>query len=189
MKLPVMLAGFVSEDQPMTSLEQSQLNEDVEISRRFYVKPERAVLATVVLSGAEKRSLHQPEVCLPSQGWVIGSQSIIDVDLGNNQQARATLLTMYRDAEPQPGRRVRIRALNIYWYQGSDGTTCPTFQEHVSTTYLDAVLRDVNHRWALVSFFTPLKEESADAPDPYAELGALEDTKAFIRELMPKVLK
>ncbi|MDZ4286783.1 MAG: exosortase/archaeosortase family protein [Prosthecobacter sp.] len=188
LELPAMFGGFVSNDQPMTSREQSLLNEDVRIERRFYTSAQRAVLTTLVLSGAEKRSLHPPEICLPSQGWVIGAQTTLPVDLGGGRQASATLITLHRDAQTPDGRRTRIRALNIYWYQGSDDTTCAGYEEHISRTYLDAIFRNVNHRWALISFFTPLKEDLPGQIDPYAELGALEDTKAFIRELMPQVL-
>jgi len=186
--LPAMLSGFVSQDQPMTSKEKSILNEDVRIERRFYTKPERAILATTVLSGAEKRSLHQPEICLPAQGWIISGQTIIPLDLGIGRQVQATLISMFRDVETPEGRRTRIRAVNLYWYHGSDGTTCATYDEHVTRTYLDAVFRNVNHRWALLSFFTPLKENVAGLEDPYAELSALEDTKTFIRDLLPIIL-
>jgi exosortase len=186
--LPTVLGGYMSQEQPMTAKEQSGLNEDVRIERRLYATAERAVLATIVLSGAEKRSLHSPEICLPSQGWIIGTQAVVPVALGNGREARATLITLHRDTQMADGRRVRLKALSLYWYQGSDSTTCATYDEHVAQTYVDAVFRNVNHRWALISFFAPLKEETGAIPDPYAELAALEEVKAFIGRLMPQVL-
>ncbi|HYF34240.1 MAG TPA: exosortase-associated EpsI family protein, partial [Prosthecobacter sp.] len=188
LELPTLLAGFASHDEPMTAREQAELNEDVQIERRFYTSPQRVILAALVLSGAEKRSLHSPDVCLPSQGWIFGGQTTVQIDLGNGKEASAALISMHRDIESAKGTRVRQRALNIYWYQGSDETTCASYNEHVSRTYMDAVFRNMNHRWALISFFTPWEDDVTGMEGPYAELAALEDTKAFIRQLMPQVL-
>lgn len=186
--MPALLAGYVSEERPMTAQEQSGLKDDVRIERRLYTKPERAILATVVVSGAEKRSLHAPEVCLPAQGWVMRTQTTVMVPLEDGTELEATLISMHRDVEPQPGKRTRIHATNLYWYQGSAGATCATYEQHVFRTYMDGVFRNINHRWALMSFYTPLAEQPAGLEDPFAELAAVEDTKAFIRELLPHVL-
>lgn len=186
--MPALLAGFVSEERPMTAQEQSGLKDDVRIERRLYTKPERAILATVVLSGAEKRSLHAPEVCLPAQGWVMRTQTTVTVPLQDGGELEATLISMHRDVEPQPGKRTRIHATNLYWYQGSSGATCATYEQHVFRTYMDGVFRNINHRWALMSFYTPLAEQPAGVEDPFAELAAVEDTKTFIRELLPHIL-
>ncbi len=185
--MPALLSGFVSDDKPMTAREQSALKDDVTIERRFYMKPERAILATVVLSGAEKRSLHPPEICLGAGGWVFNHQSIVPLELGGGQEARVSLISMHRDEESttEPGKRVRTSGINLFWYQGSDGTICASYEEHVIRTYLDAVFRNVNHRWALMSFFAPLKPQAPGVTDPFEELAATEETKAFIRDLIP----
>lgn len=187
-EMPNVLGTYVSDDQPMTSQEKSLLNEDVQIERRLYAKPERVILSTVVLSGGEKRSLHPPDVCLPAQGWVIGGESSLSIDLGNGGKMSATLMSLYRDVESKDGMRLRIRAMNIFWYLGSDGTSCATYQGHVLKTYLDAIFKNINHRWALVSFFVPIKNSAGGFDDPLAELSALEDTKKFIQELLPTML-
>ncbi len=186
-KMPTLLAGYVSTDQPMTAREKATLAEDVRIDRRFYTKPDRAILASIVLGGAEKRSLHSPDVCLPAQGWMVSSSRPITLDLGGGRSVEATLMSMYRDVEDAQGRRARLRALNLFWYVGSDGTTSASYQEHVWRTYRDAFLRNLNHRWSLLTFFVPLKAEAAGLEDPFAEIQALQDTEAFVRELMPSL--
>ncbi|MCA1962717.1 MAG: exosortase [Prosthecobacter sp.] len=186
--MPVLLDGYVSTDQPMTEREQLTLAEDVSISRRFYTKPERAILASIVVSGAEKRSLHSPDVCLPAQGWQVSSTREITLDLGDGFQPTVTLMTMFRDVEDATGRRGRLRALNLFWYMGSDGSTCAGYQEHVWRTYRDAFFRNLNHRWTLLTFFAPLKAEPAGLADPLAEITALQDVESFIRSLMPHLL-
>ena len=187
LEMPSLLGPFVSTDHPMTSKEKDILPEGVRIERRFYTKSDRAILATMVLSGAEKRSLHSPDSCLPAQGWMVSSQSLITLPL-EGQEVSATLMNMYHDIQDKEGRRSRIRALNIFWYLGSDGTTCAGYHEHVRKTYSDAFFKNLNHRWTLLTFFVPLQDSATGFDDPYAELTALKDAEAFIQMLVPKLL-
>lgn len=186
--LPAKLANFESQEMPMQAIERQALNEGTEIGRRFYFSKDRAILASVVLSGPVKRSLHEPQICLPGQGWVIESQTVINFDCGLAAPVQATLLTLHRDAQDATGRVVRTRALNVFWYQGSYGRTASTYDEHVGFTYADALLRNIDHRWCLLSFFAPLKEAPAGLMDPFADLAALEEMKAFMKELVPPLL-
>lgn len=187
-EMPNLLGTYVSTDQPMTAREKSVLAEDVVISRRLYSKPDRAILATVVLSGGEKRSLHTPDICLPAQGWQIISTTPVEIPVSADREVTATLMSMARDVMTERGERVRIHALNLYWYFGSDGRTCASYQEHVLRTYTDAFFKNINHRWALVTFFVPLKPSIGGLDDPMAELAAMEEAKDFIKDLMPKLM-
>ncbi|TDU80921.1 exosortase [Prosthecobacter fusiformis] len=186
--LPERMGNFDSQDMPMLAKERQVLNEGVQIGRRFYFTKERAVLASVVLSGAEKRSLHEPQVCLPGQGWVISGQSFIEIDGGLSRPVQATLLRMHRDVQSATGQVVRTRALNVYWYQGSEGVTAPSYDAHVVTSYKDALIRGRDHRWALLSFFAPMQDTPMAQMDPFAELNVLEDMKTFIREFVPPLI-
>lgn len=187
-EMPGLLAGYASVDQPMTAREKSILAEDVRIERRLYTRSDRAILSTIVLSGAEKRSLHSPDDCLPAQGWMVADKNFVTLDLGDGFTPTASLMTMYRDVVDANGRRVRLRALNLFWYLGSDGTSCAGYEEHIWRTYFDALVKNLNHRWALLTFFAPLKTEASGFEDPFAEIKALEDMKEFIRTLMPVIL-
>ena len=186
--MPGIVGPFVGSDQPMTSREKNALAEDVRIERHLYTKSDRAILATIVTSGAEKRSIHSPDVCLPAQGWQMTSESVISLDLGPGNETRATMKTMHRDVVDDQGQRRRVRALFIFWFVGSDGTTSAGNQEHVWRTYSDAFFKNINHRWSMLTFFVPLALEDGLMSDPFAELAALEDTKAFIHALVPGML-
>ncbi|MCX6856646.1 MAG: exosortase/archaeosortase family protein [Verrucomicrobia bacterium] len=187
-EMPSFLGKYVSTDQPMTSREQTILAEDVKIERRLFTKPDRVILASAVLSGAEKRSLHPPDVCLPAQGWKIGSSTPITIDIGTGRELTATLMNMYREVENESGQKMRIKALSLFWYQGSDGATAASYQGHVIKTYTDAFIKNINHRWALLMFFVPIQSTMGGLDDAYSEIAALEDTKAFIKDLVPGML-
>ena len=83
---------------------------------------------------------------------------------------------------------MRVKALSLFWYQGSDDATSASYQGHVIRTYTDAFIKNINHRWALLMFFVPIKQSVGGLDDAYAEIAALEDTKAFIKELIPGML-
>ena len=187
-EMPSLLGDYASSDQPMTSREQSILAEDVKIERRLFTKPDRVILASVVLSGGEKRSLHPPDVCLPAQGWKIASSTPISIDVGTGKEVTVTLMNMYREVENESGQKMRVKALSLFWYQGSDDATSASYQGHVIRTYADAFIKNINHRWALLMFFVPIKQSVGGLDDAYAEIAALEDTKAFIKELIPGML-
>jgi exosortase len=187
-EMPSLLGSYASSDQPMTSREQSILAEDVKIERRLFTKLDRVILASAVLSGAEKRSLHPPDVCLPAQGWKIGSSAPISIDIGTGTEITATLMNMYREVENESGQKIRVKALSLFWYQGSDDATSASYQGHVIRTYTDAFIKNINHRWALLMFFVPIKQSVGGLDDAFSEIAALEDTKAFIKELIPGML-
>lgn len=187
-QMPGIVGPFVSSEQPMTAREKMALAEDVGIERRIYTKPDRTILATLVMSGAEKRSLHSPDVCLPAQGWQMTSESEIVLDLAPGQEVRATLKTMRREIMDEQGRRHRLRAIFLFWFVGSDGSTCAGNQEHVWRTYSDAFFKNINHRWSMLTFFVPLPLDSGLMDDSFSELAALEDAKAFIRALVPGMM-
>ena len=70
MDLPETLGGFSGKVIAATPGEIATLPADTQIVRREYLDSAGdRIMASIVLSGGEKRSIHRPEVCLPAQGW------------------------------------------------------------------------------------------------------------------------
>ncbi len=160
--------------------ETNMLAEDVRILRNHYILPSGAnVTISVVLSGAERRSLHRPEICLPAQGWNVLDEVVVETpDLKHGSQ-EMKMVRMLRDYAGPDGVPRRLRALNLFFYVGSQGVTTPDYYDHVLKSYLHALTRNVNHRWALVSFFMPFAESAVGQGDPMAELTAMEELREF----------
>ncbi len=192
LRLPSNIGPFHGQALDMTAAERNVLDEGVELARTFYASAEgRRILVTVIVGGPGKRTLHRPEVCLPGQGWSIASSEVVPLQFTNGDGAEATLLRLFRDAAPEGegGRRVRMRALNLYWYIGSDGTTRPDYYGHIGKGYQDAIFKDINHRWSMVSVFVPVSEQPVGAADSFEEFTVLEEVRAFVSELAPRLLK
>ena len=187
LNMPLQVDGFQGREIEVQAKEKKALDEGVKLVRFGYLNDKgRKVIASVVLSGHLKRSLHRPEVCLPGQGWTIVESKPVGVPAANGHSFDATYLRIFIDQMDENGRRVRQRGVNLYWYVGSDDTTCASHYEHVAQTYLHAIFRNLNHRWAMVSVFIPV--EDAEIPGPegmFAEFNALEDAREFAGKLMP----
>lgn len=66
------LPNFVSERQPMSEAEKTILPADTQIEKRLYTAENgHWYLVSVVIGGKHKGSIHRPELCLPSQGFLM----------------------------------------------------------------------------------------------------------------------
>ena len=192
--LPLEVAGYQGRPMEVTAFEKDKLEEGVKLSRMAYLNEKgRQIICSVILSGKGKRNLHRPEVCLPGQGWTIVESSPVTVPLAGESALKATMLRIFVDRSTPDGRRERVRGVNIYWYVGSDDTTCASHYEHVLKSYAHAIFRNVNHRWAMISVFIPVVEQASSDPlavseSMFAEFSAIEDAQSFAGQFLPKVL-
>lgn len=189
LRLPAVLDAYAGKAMDMSAEERNVLDEGVELVRTFYTSPQgRRILVTLIVGGPGKRTLHRPEVCLPGQGWSIGSSEVMPLEFADGSKAEATVLRLFRDAGTEGGPSVRVRALNVYWYIGSDGVTRPDYYGHISKGYQDALFKGINHRWSMLSVFVPVSEQPIGSGHALEEWTALEETRAFLHELVPGLL-
>ncbi|MFN7563964.1 MAG: exosortase/archaeosortase family protein [Prosthecobacter sp.] len=187
--MPLSVGDYQGRVIGVTAEEKKGLDEGVKLERVAYLNPRgRTIISTIVLSGNLKRSLHRPEVCLPNQGWSIVESTPVSIHSPEGGSFQATSLRFFLDHLDENGRRLRQRGVNIYWYVGSDDTTSASHYEHVATTYLDAIFRNLNHRWAMVSVFVPIPPSETEGPEGmFAEFTALEDAREFAALLQPLI--
>ena len=190
MELPPEVGSFRgSPETEMNSLEKQLFAEGVKVKRRTYAGPgNRAIVATLVMSGPVKKSLHEPTTCLPNQGWTIGDTEEVAIKLEDGREQRGSLMHIFRERLSPSGLRIRERALNLYWYQGSHGVSTPSYNVSYARTYLDSILRNFNHRWGQVALYMSVSERPAGLDDPIEEAAAKEELFEFIGKLAPKIL-
>ena len=189
--LPETVDGCPSIALTMTSKERSLFDETVRLDRRMYLTQDgRQVLVTVVLSGRLKKTLHQPERCLPDAGWIISSQQVVPLHLKDGRELQATVLSLFRDVQKEDGTHARVRAVNLYWYQGSQGYSTSSYDMSSFVSYRDAILRNLNHRWGQASFFMRVSEnEVGGLENPLEELSAIQSLSSFAAETAVDILK
>jgi hypothetical protein len=158
MQLPGELVGLWGSDQPVSESEKVILPPDTEFAKKFYSDGlGRDLYCQIVLAGAEKRSIHRPEVCLPAQGWTIKSGEVVPVRLTDGRTLEVMKLIVTRPVTPANGVARDLTTVFCYWFIGKNATT-PHHFVRVLKTNLDMLLHNTNHRWAYVIVNAPVLE-------------------------------
>ena len=186
MRLPDSLGSYWGTDQPVSESERVILPKDTEFAKKVYSNARgQSINCQIVLAGAEKRSIHRPEVCLPAQGWTIKSGEVIPVKLPDGRTLDVMKLLVSRPIALPNGDRRELTSIFCYWFVGK-GTTTPYHIVRILKTSLDLLLHNVNHRWAYVIVSSPvLAGLSAGGEN---EEQSLETIKSFISELAPQIM-
>jgi hypothetical protein len=156
MHLPGSIGGLWGTDLPVSESEKVILPTDTEFAKKLYSDGlGNDIQCQVVLAGAEKRSIHRPEICLPSQGWTVKSGEVHPVKLANGASLDVMQLTVVRPVMLNNGQQRELTTLFCYWFVGKD-TTTPHHIARVIKTNIDMLLHNINHRWAYVIVSTPV---------------------------------
>jgi len=167
--LPAKIGVWEGEPQEITVEEKNALPPDTRFARVIYRDSSGAgIICSLVLSGADRGSIHRPEVCLPSQGWVIHNSEVVTIPLDDppGRPLRARRLLISKMVRTPDGQETELFRYNLYWFVGRDLTTADHGQRILRAT-LDRVLHDINHRWAYVTvaplWIPPGKEKEVQA--------------------------
>jgi|JI6StandDraft_1071083.scaffolds.fasta_scaffold02803_6 exosortase len=155
MSLPTAAGRFLGQPLGMDAAEKELLPADTQMVKMQYRSPglpEDRDLAqvTLVLAGAERRSIHRPEVCLDGQGWTLLDSRIVPVEISPGRVLEVKDLHIEREIGRPDGSSKKLRAHYVYWFIGTDVTT-PSNAVRVWLSTWDNIARNVNHRWAYAS--------------------------------------
>lgn len=187
MELPNSIDAFWGTNQPVSEAELALLPADTEFAKKLYEDGRgNSVNCQIVLAGAEKRSIHRPERCLPGQGWTLKVGEVVPVELEDGKKLNVMKLTIARPIMLPNGQQKELTSLYYYWFVGKE-TTTPRHLTRVLKTNLDMLLHNTNHRWAYVIVSAPVLEGFVPGGKNAEETREmLED---FIRNLAPKIMK
>ena len=184
MNLPTLVGPYWGTEEPVSQSELVMLPKDTEFAKKIYQDLSGNTLtAQIVLSGGEKRSIHRPEICLPSQGWTIQSGDVIPIALPTGRVLEVMKLTLVRQIETAPGQRKTLKSYFLYWFVGKD-TTTPRHWVRLAKTNLDMVLKKLQHRWAYIIVSAPVLEGLK--PGAQTDQQTLDMLTDFIRQTVPK---
>jgi hypothetical protein len=187
LNLPDSVGKFWGTRQEISEGERVILPPDTEFAKKLYADGQGDnINCQIVLAGAEKRSIHRPEVCLPGQGWVLRSGDVIPIQLDNGQTLQVMNLTISRPVTLQNGQQKELTSYFIYWFVGKD-TTTPRHLVRILKTNLDMLLHNTNHRWAYIIVSSPILE--GFTPDGKNAEQTLDMLKKFIGEVAPQIMQ
>ena len=187
MDLPESIAGFAGKIIPASPGEIATLPADTQIVRREYTNAGGdRIMASIVLSGGEKRSIHRPEVCLPAQGWSMRGGKVEKIPLADGRDLQAMDLSLVRDVEVGPGDRRKLYANYFYWFVGN-GVTTPHHWNRVFLTSFDRITKNINHRWAYVIVMSLVTD--GFVPRGKNESQTVEMLRQFTTQLAPTFMR
>jgi hypothetical protein len=176
--LPQELPGFTSEEEVVTRIELNWLPKDTVYGRRIYKATNGFQnVASVVLMGRDRTSIHKPQYCLAGQGWTIEKSEVISIPMAKpiKYDLKAMKLTLSRPYT-QNGMTVKLRGFYVYWFVADDQLT-PLHGERMWWMARDLIFKGVLQRWAYVAYL--------GACAPQNEETYFERMKDFIAESLP----
>ena len=186
MDLPSQVGAFDGTPQEVSEAEKIILPPDTEFAKMLYADGDGDnVSAQIVLAGAERRSIHRPEVCLPGQGWKIKSSETLAIPLPSGKTLPVTMLRIVRPIEAG-GKPAELNSLFIYWFVGKD-TVTSSHLVRVLKTNLDVLMTNTNHRWAYVITSAPVL--AGLTPNGKTKPETLKMLQDFIRKFAPDIMK
>ncbi len=187
MGLPGSIGPLWGTDQPVSDSERVILPPDTEFAKKLYSDGLGTDLhCQIVLAGAEKRSIHRPEVCLPAQGWTIKSGQVVPVTLANGRVLDVMKLVVSRPVTLSNGQQRELNTVFCYWFVSKNATT-PHHMVRVLKTNLDMLIHNVNHRWAYVIASMPVLE--GFVPGGKNLEATTQTVEQFIADLAPALMK
>ncbi len=154
MDLPVFVGDFFGQKGEITEAELLGLPKDTQFARRNYADSHgNRITCTIVLSGAEQRSIHRPEACMEGQGWTITHEQEIPVPLVSGHPLKAEEITLERRVTIPSGDHITVRAFYDYWFVGQNVVTSSEMKRVLMSNW-DRVIHNHAHRWAYVSLFS-----------------------------------
>jgi Protein of unknown function (DUF3485) len=134
----------------MTVIEKSMLPADTVIVKKRYTHPDgRAIIATIVMSGRERASIHRPERCLVGQGSEIASTHFIEVPLEGRGPLDVRILDMLRHVRTG-GVPQAHGSYYAYWFVGK-GRETASHNARLFWMAADRILYNKSHRWAYIA--------------------------------------
>lgn len=178
--LPARVLEFNSHVRPVDKVVHDWLPKDTTYGQRLYEAPDGfQVLNQVVLMGTDRTSMHQPQACLPVQGWSIDSTEQVTVEMDRPQPYRLPIKQLILSGKSQrTGRQSEpVRGVFLYWYVTADELTADARMGMWSQAR--KLLRTGElQRWAYVIYFT--------ACAPGQEQECLERMRRLIRAAVPE---
>jgi len=167
----------------MTLIEKSMLPADTVIVKKRYKHPDgRHIIATIVMSGKERASIHRPERCLVGQGSEIEDSHIISVPVVGRGPFDVRILDMLRHVRVQGVPR-SYGSYYAYWFVGKDRETA-SHNARLFWMAADRVLHNKSHRWAYIAFSgdRDTEHDSEAYRDEIREFASLAYPQMIIKE-------
>jgi hypothetical protein len=179
--LPEHVLDYNSTNQIADDKTMEMLPKDTSMVNRVYFKPGALpMVASVVLMGTDRTSIHKAEYCLVGQGWHIEQMTRETVPMTQPKSYDLPIIKFVADISGTlEGKTVHKKCIYVYWYV-ADGllSNDQSGMERMWSMAKGLVFTGVLQRWAYVRFYTVC--------DPGQEDAAFDEIKRMIVASVPQ---
>ena len=115
--------------------------------KRDFMPP---IIATVVFSGMERRSIHKPQRCLVGQGNRITNEYSMEFDVGGGEKVSIRILEIQQIFGSPDGKKTVANGIYAYWLFNPERETDSHFERFYQMS-VDNALRNYRPRWGYAS--------------------------------------
>ena len=178
--LPEHVLDFASTNVPESDVELGYFPADTSYVRRLYQAPDGfKVIATIIMMGADRTSIHRPEYCVLGQGWSVDEKTRVKISMDGVPHYELPVMkwVIGKTIEPLDGGKQAIRGVYVFWFVADNEETTGNVQLQC---YLirDLLFTGVLQRWAYILYFA--------ACEPGQEDAAFEDMRKLIAASVPE---
>ena len=179
--LPEHVLGFDSTNREMDAGALEMLPKDTSMAERIYFKPGALpMVASVVMMGTDRTSIHKAEYCLVGQGWHIDQMTRETVPMTRPKSYDLPIIKFVADITGTvEGETVHKKCIYVYWYV-ADGllSNDQSGMERMWSMAKGLIFTGVLQRWAYVRFYAVC--------DPGQEDAAFDEIKQMIVASVPQ---
>jgi hypothetical protein len=155
--LPDALPGYKSALIPEAAVVTNGLPPDTSFGQRLYTGDDGyQALVNVVLMGADRTSIHKPDICMVGQGWKFDDQATHIMNVPMTRPVAYDLPVMRIAATidtEENGQPVKLGGVYAYWFVNARQLTA-YHNEWKILMAKDFLLTGELDRWAYVTFFS-----------------------------------
>jgi hypothetical protein len=196
LKLPDQVNQWRGPEIEPSELEVSLLPKGTEFAKRAYTNDAgETIYCSIVLSSPDPRSIHRPELCLPTQGVKITDSRLLRIPVaGLSKPLPLTQLTTRTEVKDKAGNTVAspegqalvVRGYFLYWFVGKDRITARHWQR-VLWNMWDRTVFSTNHRWAYIIVQGSVPESFLGAGRGKNDEQTLAMLKDFVKDVFPRI--
>lgn len=155
--LPETVAGYVSKSLDQDSNVVNMLPPDTSYGQRRYMASDGFwSQVNVVLMGSDRTSIHNPQFCLPGNGWKIDDSvsqaETVHMDKPQPYDLPVMKIVSTRQIQ-EKGQAVTVRGLYVYWYVADQAYTAVRLK-YMWWIAKELLRTGVMQRWAYISYFS-----------------------------------
>lgn len=186
LELPATVGEWTGEVIEPSELELKLLPKGTGFAKRIYTNAANdTIYCSIVLSSPDPRSIHRPELCLPTQGVKIIGSELIQVPVEGLKKP-LPIMKLTTRTTPQGHPDMNIRGYFMYWFVGKDRITARHWQRILWNMW-DRTVFNTNHRWAYIIVQGSVPESYLGPGKGKNNEQTLAMLKGFVKEVFPKI--